>query len=246
MNSSILKGGNMSNRIGYYESYNFGQVKNMIGRGSIQVPEFLSNQFSWREDEIICLLDHFYSGTYRANILVIDAGMRYSGSSIGSLQRTQTLTIPSRRLSRNISKTGIKFPNCKPVSDFQSIYYILDGYHQLQSLYLAWHGLLDGKHAYFDTCATDGDRFSFLKPSNINITRHARLATVRRISVPDLPLIDQVNINCQQFREVFHESKRISFDVIDIDDPFFDRQDWVKNDKYPDLKIVADRIQFIK
>jgi hypothetical protein len=235
----------MSNRVGYYESYDLGQVKYMIGRGMLQVPEFMSNQFFWGEDEIVSLLDNFYSGTYRTNILLIDAKMRIAGASNCAPVFAPTMIIPSRRLSRNISTKGIKYPDNQPVDRLYSMYYILDGYHRLQSLYLAWHGLLYGKRAYFDIGALNGGRFSFVKPSNINSTRHVLLGKARRISVPDLPFIDQVNFNCQRFREVFHESKRISFDVVDLDDPFLE-QYLTKHDKNPDLKIVADRIRFIK
>ena len=235
----------MSNRMGNCESYIFGQVKNMIGRGSIQVPEFMSKQFSWNEDDIINYLDHFYSGTYRTNILLVDAKMRFMGTSNFSSVFAPTLIIPSRRLSRNVSAAGVKFLDNQSVDRCYPLYYILDGFHRLQSLYLAWHGLLNGKRAYFDICALDAERFSFLKPANINPIRHVLLGRVRGISVPDLAFIDQVNVNCQRFREVFHQSRRISFDVIDLDDPFFERY-VAKNDKSIDLQTVADRMRFIR
>lgn len=67
-----------------------------IYTGVIQVPEFMSNKFTWGEREILNLFDNIYSGIYRMNILVISPykNFRY--------ERTDEWTIPSEKLSRDI------------------------------------------------------------------------------------------------------------------------------------------------
>ena len=233
-------------RIGTYKYYfNVADVISSISKGEIQVPEFMSNEFYWGEEKILNLLDCFYFGIYRTNILVIDSGTRFERLQNGPFKYVPDLIIPSRRLSREISKTSIKFPDGKPGPKYGGIYYIIDGFHRLQSLYLAWYGLFNGKQLYFKISAINETRFSFLKPANRD-SMHARLSTVKNISIPDMPLLDQVNDNCHQFKQMFFESDRISFDIIDIDDPLLDQVFLATLDKNPDMKIVADRIRFIR
>ena len=95
-------------------------------------------------------------------------------------------------------------------------------------------------------------RFSFLKPANRNSKIHARLSMIKNIKVSGswIPWSDQEQKNCQWFKKMFYDSKRISFDIINIDDldnrydPFPD-QLFLATDQNPNMKIVADRIKFI-
>ena len=229
-------------RIENSQHHNIADVIRFISHGYIQVPEFMY-KFSWGEEEIINLLENFYSGTYRINVLLINSGFEpRNGSWIPT-------TIPSKRLSYNISKTKIKISDDKPHGKYESIYSIVDGYHRLQSLYLAWHGSFNGKKMYFNVAAFNETRFNFLKPTNRR-SIHERLSRVKGIRVPDLPLIDQLNKNCKWFEKMFYESKRISFDIITIDDlinrydPFLD-QLFLANNNNLERKILADRIKFI-
>lgn len=41
---------------------NIAHVIKLISRGILQVPECVSKEFTWKEDEIINLLENFYFG----------------------------------------------------------------------------------------------------------------------------------------------------------------------------------------
>lgn len=144
-------------RFGLTYNYSINNVVKNISSGKIQVPEFMSDQFYWGEQEIINLLDYFYSGLYKTNVLVINSGLRFDQPG----EPVIDLVIPSRRLSHDISDKRIKFPNYKLLRASAQIHYIIDGYHRLQSLYLAWYGLYNRKHVYFYTGALNETRFSF-------------------------------------------------------------------------------------
>jgi len=234
------------NRLEYATDINVAEIVDLISRGVIQVPEFMSHEFIWGEEEIINLLDYFYYGFYRTNILLIGSGIKFSKSQNGSLSLARDFIIPSKRLYREISKKGFKSPNSKAISQKKEIFYIVDGYHRLQSLYLAWHGFFNGKRLYFKISAMCEEPFYFLKPADRNPNLHERLSDVKNVRISGQSGINQVEKNCEQFKEMFLSSKRISFDFIDMNDPFLDQLLSDTLDKKPDTKVIADRIRFIK
>ena len=50
------------------------EIIKLINRGIIQVPEFMSEKFNWGETEILSMLEHYYSGLYCPNFLLISGG----------------------------------------------------------------------------------------------------------------------------------------------------------------------------
>ena len=229
-----------------HEMYRVGEIVSQISSGILQLPEYMTD-FTWGEEEIINLLNNFYYGIYTTNILLIDSESYLRRSPNGSdYYWDREIKIPSRRLYRRISKKSFKSQKSKTFREDDKVYYIVDGHHRLQSLYLAWYGFFNGKRLYFKINATNEKPFHFLRPADCDPRIHRRLAKVKYVSVPDLPFIDQVNKNCERFCEMFLRFCRISCDFIDINDPFFDQMLSDTLDKKPDTKIIADRIRFIR
>lgn len=225
------------------------EIIKLISAGRIQVPEFMSNKFYWGENEILSLMEHYYSGLYSSNILLIAVEPVYSPLSVSIQPQTMEYDIPARRLSRNISKKAIHHPVNKPgkKSKHQSIYYIIDGYHRLQSLYLAWYGMLDQKHVYFNEGALNSPRFCFLKAAENKSKNYSRLSTAKDIFIENpVAFMDQINKNCKWFKKIFYNTRRIYVDVIDMNDDLFDEHFWATFEYHPKMQVIADRLTFIR
>lgn len=111
---------------------------------------------------------------------------------------------------------------------------------------MAWHGSFNGKYVYFDTSALCDNRFYFFEPINNDYSQYERLAKVKYVKGSNLPLLDQVNENCQRFKRMFLELHYTPIDIIDISDPFLDEQLWITLDQNPYKKIIIDKVKFIK
>lgn len=235
--------------IRYSQHHRVADVIKYISAGKIQVPEFMSNQFYWGEGEIVTFLENYYSGLYIPNILLITPGSGFSSFVRLTQPQPPDFEIPARRLSRNISKTGIKHPADKPVNkpDHESIYYIVDGYHRLQSLYLAWHGMFDRKHIYFNIGALTVPRFCFLTSAENKLKNYSRLSKAKDIFIENpVAFMDQINKNCKWFKKIFYDTSRMYIDIIDMNHSLFNEYFWQSFDYNPKMKILSDRLKFIR
>lgn len=212
----------------YYDrikSYSVKDIVKSISQGKIQVPLFMSS-YTWKERDIINFLEYLQGGVEGISIL---------------LARTK-FNIASKRLLRNIPEKSEKESSAK-VND---IHYILDGYHRLQTLYLAWYGSYMGQRVYFKTDALDENRFYLLKTSRNIPDRHERLNNLEMIDSLKLPrswLYDQIRHNYRDFFYNFTSHTRCTIIVIEIDESSPAEHTLRILDQIPDKRIIADRIR---
>jgi len=218
------------------------EIIKLINRGIIQVPEFMSEKFNWGETEILSMLEHYYSGLYSPNVLLISGG--------SEINPCLEYEIPARRLSRNISKIGITHPENKPVKKpaYDCIYYIVDGYHRLQSLYLAWNGMFNRKYVYFNESALNSPRFCFLTAAENKTKKNChRLSKAQDIFIENpVAFMDQVNKNCRWLKKIFSESSIIHTNLIDMNDALFNEHFFATFSYNPQMKTISDRLNFIR
>jgi len=214
-----------------HKSESYKDIVKFINQGKIQVPLFMSS-YTWKERDIINFLEYLQSGVQGISILLV---------------RTK-FNIASKRLSRNIPEK----PGEKSSAKVNDTHYVLDGYHRLQSLYLAWYGSYMGQKVYFKTDALDENRFYLLKPGKDIPRRHKKLSDIDIMDSHKLPRIwiyDQMRNNYRAFHDHFinnvtsHTYTRCTISVIEIGESSPEEHTLRILDQIPDKRIIADRIR---
>ena len=144
------------------------------------------SSYTWGERDIVNFLEYLQSGVQGISILLV---------------RTK-FNIASKRLPRNIPEK----PGEKSSAEVKDILYVLDGYHRLQTLYIAWYGFYMGQRVYFKTDALGENRFYLLKPGRDIPDRYERLNNIEMIDSFKLPsswLYDQIKNNYSDFYDNF-------------------------------------------
>lgn len=205
----------------------FNTIK-LIHGGVIKIPLSV-REFTWKEKDILSLLEYIYFGIHRMNITLFESKFNVS----------------SRKLAKAISKMK---PKISPdiISESKNDYYILDGYHRLQSLYLAWHGSFDDKKVYFKIDAPDNEkRFYFFKSNECNSPLFKRLGKVVNTIHPTMWIFDIMNKNRKQFERMFYMRDTINIDIVSISDSFPNELYLDTLDEISDMRIVGDRLRKI-
>lgn len=222
-----------------------------IHRGEMFVPEFMSEEFTWGEQEILNLLDNIFSYRYTVAFWVISPKCNGIRLQNGSFKWEYEWEIPLNNFFLNIPPSTVKrhfhnyYSNTRPLD----IFYIINGYQQIQSLYLAWFGSLNGRHVYFDTNAIGSSPFFFSEPGNVSSSLCERLYSVKSVQPQsDVPFMNQPYKNCLRFKLAFTDllTRRTLMNIVDMNDSFYDEQLVLPIDNNPHKKKIMDRIKFIK
>lgn len=221
-----------------------------IHRGEMFVPEFISKEFTWGEQEVLNLLDNIFSYKYRVTFWVISPKFNRIRLQDGSFKWEYEWEIPLNKFFLHIPPNTVNrhFHKYDSKRTPRDIFYIIDGYKQIQSLYLAWFGSLNGRHVYFDTGALGGSPFLFSEPGNAS-SLCERLNNVKNVDAPqsDIIFMNQPYKNCTRFKSSFTGPiRRTLMNIVDMNDPFYDEQLLVSMDNNPQKKKIMDRIKFIK
>lgn len=210
-----------------YGTSSYAQIARYISQGKIQVPLFTSS-YTWGERELLNYLEYLQSGVQKISILLACTKIR----------------IPSKRFPREIPEK----PGRESTPFVKDVRYVLDGYHCLQSLYLAWYGFYMGKRVYFKINALNNeDRFYLLKSSKHISNIYKRLSDIQSsTNLSSSYIFDQMRENISDFHANFKNFIRCTVNVIDFDESHPDERTLRILDQMPDKRIIADRIRRFK